>query len=330
MKALITGGAGFLGHHLVKTLLDNVGWDLTLIDRASNRFGLKRLEELGLLNDKRISLIRSDFATLDFESTMVDAGNFNFIFHLGAKTSVNESNVDPDAYLHSNVIGTQKILEFACRQSGLFIFVYISTNEVFGPGARGKAFAEWSPYNSQSIYAATKAAGEELVSAYSIQFGIPVLVVHAMNIFGERESPKRFIPQIVKSIIDNRPVPVYYHENTGIGGRAYLDARTFSDALLFLSTGIMDGSLKFQREKINIAGEEFITNDQLAVKISNLMGKPHKIKLVDYYSKHPGHILDSALDISKLRSLGWKPEMSFDDGLERTVSWWLSNQNWLS
>jgi dTDP-glucose 4,6-dehydratase len=328
MKVLITGGSGFLGHHLVKALLDNTNWDITIIDRASNRFGLKRLEELDVLNNKRVSLIRSDFATLDFASTMIGAGNFNFIFHLGAKTSVNESGINPDTYIHSNVVGTQKILEFACCQSQLISFIYVSTNEVFGPSVRGKAFAEWSPYNSQSIYAATKAAGEEIVLAYSIQFGVPVLVVHTMNIFGERESPERFIPQIVKSIIDNKAIPIYCDENLGMGGRTYLDVRAFSDALLFLSTGIMDDSLKFQREKINIAGEEFVTNDQLVMKISKIMGKPYNIELVNYYNKHSGHILNTSLDINILRSLGWRPQSSLDDGLERTVSWWLSNQNW--
>src|SRR5688500_7092744 len=129
----MTGGSGFLGHHLVKASLDNTDWDVTILDRASNRFGLQRLEELDILNNKRLSLIRSDFAAFDFDSTMIDAGHFDLIFHLGAKTLVNESGVNPDAYTHSNVVGTQKMLEFACRQSRLISFIYVSTNEVFGP-----------------------------------------------------------------------------------------------------------------------------------------------------------------------------------------------------
>ena len=328
MKALVTGGAGFLGHHLVQALLDNTDWGVTIVDRASNRFGLKRLEELDMLNNKRLSLIRSDFTTPDFASTMADSENFDFIFHMGAKASVNESAINPDAYIYSNVIGTQKILEFASHQKRLVSFIYVSSNEVFGPGIREKGFSEWSPYNSQSIYAATKAAGEELTLAYSIQFGLPVLVIHTMNVFGEREAPEKFIPQIIKSVMNKKAIQIYYQEKLGIGGKTYLDARSFSNALLFLSRGIIDGSLQFHREKINVAGEEFITNDQLAVKIAYMLGKPHEIELVDYYDKHSGHILDTALDISKLRSLGWKPESSFDDGLERTVSWWLANQNW--
>lgn len=330
MRALVTGGSGFLGHHLVQALLDNTDWDVNILDRASNRIGLKRLEEFDMLNNKRLSLIRSDFTTLDFASVMTDAENFDFIFHLGAKASVNESAVNPGAYIHSNVVGTQKMLEFASRQSRLLSFIYVSTNEVFGPGVRGEGFTEWSSYNSQSIYAATKAAGEELALAYSIQFGLPVLVVHTMNVFGERESPEKFIPQIVKSVSDEKAVPIYYQADLGIGGRTYLDARSFSNALLFLSAGIIDGSLHFQREKINIAGEEFITNDQLAMKVTQIMGKPYNIKLVDYYDKHPGHILNTALDISLLRSLGWRPQSSFDDGIERTVAWWLANPNWPS
>ena len=139
---------------------------------------------------------------------------------------------------------------------------------------------------------------------------------------------KPIIPQIINHVLNEKAIPIYYQEKFGIGGKTYLDVRSFSSALLFLSRGIIDGSLQFQREKVNIAGEEYITNDQLAAKISQLMGKPYKIKLVDYYDNHSGHILDSALDISKLLSLGWKPESSFDDGLERTISWWLSNQNW--
>jgi dTDP-glucose 4,6-dehydratase len=309
-------------------LLSDTDWTVTALDRASGHFGLKRLRDLGLLNNKRLTVIQTDFAASGFVESMKEQRDYDVIFHLGAKASVNESRLDPDAYLYSNIQGTQKMLDFALLQDSLKGFIYVSTNEVFGPGERDKAFSEWDSYNSQSVYAATKAAGEELCLAYSVQHKVNTLSVHTMNIFGERQPPEKFIPQIVKSLVSGHSIPVYYHGDTEAGSRTYLDVCSFSDALIFLAQKLISGSKELQRNKVNIAGSEFISNNALAEKIAGIIGLPYKLEWIDFYKNNPGHIPNSALSTRFLSQLGWRPLRDFDEGLKRTVTWWLNHLNW--
>jgi dTDP-glucose 4,6-dehydratase len=326
MKVLITGGFGFIGHHFVESLIKKTDWQILILDRASNKYSKKRKEDLRILDNKQVSYVNFDFATLNAYQTLLQYGDVDYIFHLGAKTEVNESLQIPNEYIHSNIIGTKELLDYALLQKNLKKFIYISTAEIFGPGKREKPFSEWSNYNCQSIYASTKAAGEELTLAYSSQAGIPVLIVHTMNVFGEREKPNKFIPQIIRSAIDNKTIPIYCKSDTGIGGRTYIDILSLIDALYFLLENSENLS---SREKINIAGDDFFTNQEFAEKICQILKKPINIEYKYFFDQNFGHIINTSLDTSKLHQLGWKNKKNISDDLERVVAWWIKNNDWL-
>jgi dTDP-glucose 4,6-dehydratase len=328
MKILITGGAGFVGHHFVEFLLNQRDCEVTVVDRASGKFGITRLKEIDALSNPRIKFYRQDFGKEDILNAQRINSEIDYIFHIGAKIASNEKDENSNNFINSNVVGTQQILELAIKQNNLKLFIYISTSEIFGPSKGNRLFKEWDPYNSQNIYAATKASGEELVLAYSIQHQIPSLIIHTMNLFGERQQPEKFIPSIVRNLINNQPIPVYRHEGI-IGTRTYLDVKELVYAIQFIINNSEYHQKRFIRQKINIAGTEILNNNELVEKIAGILGLPPLIEWREYYSVNPGHILHTALDTTQLSNLGWHQKQNLDTSLRRTVEWLIDNPSWL-
>jgi dTDP-glucose 4,6-dehydratase len=234
----------------------------------------------------------------------------------------------------SNVVGTYHVLEYALGVANLEKFVYFSTDEVFGTAPPGVFYNEWDNYNSRNPYAATKAGGEELVLSYATTYKLPVLIIHCMNLYGERQHPEKFIPKIVNCVLDGSTIPIHADKTkTQAGLRHYLHCRNMSDALLhLLQVGHIDtlGAHLSNRAKVNIVGEREVNNYELALWVSKIVGKPLHFEMVDYHTSRPGHDLRYALDGSFLKSLGWIPPVDFETSLERTVRWMLDNPRWLS
>ena len=325
MKILLTGGAGFIGHHVAEHFLRVTDARITFLDRLDCSGNLNRITEI---RDWDKHKRRCRFVFHDLRAPISDhlahqLGEHDVILHLAALTHVDRSIAEPLAAVQDNVLGTCHILEHARR--GVEKFVYFSTDEVFGPAPVGTAYREWDRYRSTNPYSATKAAGEELTLAYHNTYGVPALITHTMNVFGERQHPEKYIPGTIARVRDGELVKVHADSTrTHAGSRFYIHARNVADALLHLLRVSESG------EKYNIVGEVECDNLRLAQLIAESVGKPLYHEMVDFHSSRPGHDLRYALDGSKMKELGWQPKVSFEQSLQRVVEWSLSHPRWLN
>lgn len=325
-KIIITGGAGFVGHHVVEHFLKNTNWKIVIFDKLTySSRGLNRIRDIKAFDEKRVSFFSVDITREISEGVYKENKDANYILHLAAESHVDNSIKDPKPFVYSNVIGTMNILDFALKCDNLLKFNYFSTDEVFGPAPIGVNYKEWDRYNSTNPYSATKAGGEELSLAYMNTYGLPGFITHTMNIFGERQHPEKFIPMVIKKLRDDEVIYIHSDKDRKVSGsRFYIHARNLANALHFL----LDKSE--QREKYNIVGEKEISNLDLAKKIAEIMNKKLKYEMVDFHSSRPGHDLRYALDGSKMESIGWTVPMTIDESLKSTVLWTLENQDkWL-
>jgi len=322
MKILITGGAGFLGHHVIEHILKTTEHEIIIIDRLSYAStGFDRLKDIGAYENPRINIFTHDFTQPIVEELAREIGEPDFIIHLGAETHVDRSIKDPMPFVKSNVIGTVNMLEYAKTLPNLKKFLYFSTDEVFGDAPKGVAYKEWDRYNSRNPYAASKAAGEEFALAYANTYQVPVIITHCMNIFGERQHKEKYIPIVINKILTGETLQIHC-SNGNPASRSWIHARNVADAIMFL---LKNGE---NREKYNICGEEY-DNEQVANMIALLMKKKVNHELINYYSKRPGHDPRYFLDGTKLAELGWTPPKDFYASLEKTISWTLEHDRWL-
>lgn len=324
-KILITGGCGFVGHHIVEHFLKNTGLEIVIFDRLSYAsMGWQRLKEIGAFNNDRVHTFSIDISQHLSEGVKREVGDVDYILHLAAESHVDRSIENPEPFVMSNVIGTMRILDFARDLKNLKKIIYFSTDEVFGPAPEGIFYKEWDRYNCTNPYSATKAGGEELALAYANCYGIPINITHTMNVFGERQHPEKFIPMVIKKVLHGETI--YIHANkdkTKSGSRFYIHARNVANAMNFL---LNKG--KF-RQKYNIVGEKEVDNLTLAQFISQIIGKELKYELVDFHSSRPGHDLRYALDGSKMKTMGWNIPISFEESLRKTIEWTLKYPIWL-
>jgi dTDP-glucose 4,6-dehydratase len=200
-KVIVTGGCGFVGHHMVEHILKNTDWEVYVVDKLSySSFGYDRLRDISVYDDARVHTINHDFVEPVSAGILKELDGAKYFIHMAAESHVDNSIDDPVPFIRSNVLGTHYALE-AARSLQVEKFIYFSTDEVFGPAPKGVAYKEWDRYRSSNPYAATKAGGEELAIAYENTYGIPVIVTHTMNIFGERQHPEKFIPLAIRKIL---------------------------------------------------------------------------------------------------------------------------------
>lgn len=329
---MVTGGAGFIGHHVVEHLLRTTDHEVIVMDRLDCAGNLNRLVEIKDWDEhkKRVRWMWHDLKAPVSDQLAAQVGRVDVVLHLAASTHVDRSITDPAEFVYDNVVGTLNILEYVRKHlhyreySNFERFLYFSTDEVFGPAPPGVYYEEWSRYRSANPYSASKAGGEELCVAYENTYKIPILITHCMNVFGERQSPEKFIPSTISKVYKGEKVIVHADRSrTKPGSRFYIHARNVADALLFVLARGVPG------EKYNIVGEKEIDNLQLAQLIAKCVEKPLDYELVDFHSSRPGHDLRYALDGHRMASLGWKVPVAFEEGLARVVSWSLDNTRWL-
>jgi len=342
-RILITGGAGFFGHHFVEHVLKNTDWSIVVLDSLNYAsFGFDRLRDIGVYDNRRIErYVHNVVSPIDL-GLRRELGSFDYIIHAAAETHVDNSIKNPAPFVETNIIGTFRLLEYARSQDRLKKFVYFSTDEVFGPAKPynvekwlegdhtpdnlrlAHRYHEWDRFNPTNPYSATKAAGEDLVLAWANTYGLPVLVTHCMNIFGERQHPEKFIPLVIRKILAGEEILIHSSPDGKPGSRFYIHARNVSAAVLFMLKKV-----ESPREKYNITGEVEYDNEGLAFHIGAILGISPHARRVDFHSSRPGHDLRYALSGDKLATLGWKPPVNFDESLERTVNWFASNKRWL-
>jgi dTDP-glucose 4,6-dehydratase len=324
-RILITGGCGFIGHHVVEHYIKNTDHELVVLDKLTYAAcGFDRLRDISVFDTKRVRILTADFTRPLSVGLLKECGKIDYVVHLGAETHVDNSIKDPWPFVEANVIGTYNMLEFARKLDGLSMFLYFSTDEVFGPAPVGVSYKEWDRYNSTNPYAATKAGGEELCLSYATAFKLPVMVTHTMNVFGERQHPEKFIPLVINRCLSGEKVFIHSDASKTIPGtRFYIHARNVAAGMEFV---LEHGGT---REKYNIRGELEVNNLELAQKIARVVGKPLNFEMVDFHSSRPGHDLRYALDGSRLKDMGWQTPVEFDESLARTVRWFLKNDRWL-
>ncbi len=318
MRILITGGAGFIGHHVVEHVrMNRPDWDIVVLDGLTYAGVLERLHRW--CDDPQVRFIYHDFRATLQSSLLQQLGRVDVILHAGAETHVGRSLTSPSDFVSSNVVGTFNMLEAARQLEARFVLV--STDEVYGPAPEGMDFSEGAPHQPSNPYSATKAGAECLALAWEKSFGVPVTIGNSMNNFGERQHPEKFIPLALKAILEERTVQIHVGSDGTMGSRKWLHARNHADALMFLIDGKHTG-------QYHITGEER-TNLEIAQLIAEFAGKPLKYQLHNLHNSQPGHDLRYGLCDNKIRELGWKPPVSFLESLERTVKWTVAHQEWL-
>ena len=337
-RVLITGGAGFVAHHLIGQVIKNTDWEIVSLDRLDYSGNLNRLHDIMLTFDvetrKRVKIVHHDLKAELNPLICSEVGDVDYILHLAAGSHVDRSIDYPIEFVLDNVVGTCNILEFARTQKhNLERFVYFSTDEIFGPAPDGIKYKENDRYNSTNPYSATKAGGEELAVAFHNTYDLPIYITHTMNVFGERQHPEKFIPMCIKRARDGEVVTVHSDKTKTIAGsRHYIHAEDVASALLFL----LDHKGEFEPTwgnaicpKFNIVGSEELNNLELAQIIADAQNKELKYEMVDFHSSRPGHDLRYALSGDKMRELGWVPAKSVRERIAQVTQWTLANERWI-
>jgi dTDP-glucose 4,6-dehydratase len=309
---LVTGGAGFIGSHLVDALLVHPAARVTVLDRLSTGGSIANLEHH--VEDDRLTFVRGDVR----DGSVIDplVARADAVIHAAAETHVDRSIDAPDEFLSTNVIGTRVVLE-ACAEHATPMLM-ISTDEVYGAGdPEGGTFDEDAPLRPRSPYAASKAAADLLCAAWVTTYGVPVIVVRGTNAFGPRQI-ERVVPTFAINALEGRPVPVYAE---GRQRREFLSVEDWvAAALTVLERGEV-GTV------YNIGGGQELENLDLARRICAFAGAPES--LIRFVTDRPGHDFRYGVGSSRLRALGWSPQVPFDEALATTVRWYADHLDWL-
>ncbi|HEY4512260.1 MAG TPA: GDP-mannose 4,6-dehydratase [Candidatus Paceibacterota bacterium] len=328
-KVLITGGAGFIGHHLVDYILEKTDWEIVSLDRLDMSGNLNRLADLPTWNAQknRVKIIWHDLKATLNEFTVKAIGEVDYIIHLAASSHVDRSIEDPLSFIMDNVVGTTNLLNYARTLKSLKKFINFSTDEVFGPASLGYAHKETDSHRPSNPYSASKSGQGAIGYSFFITYSLPVITTYTMNNFGERQHPEKLIPKTIRSVLNGTPMPIFSEFNSegklvAVGSRYWLHCKNTASAVLFLLEKGVGG------EEYNVIGFDEMTNLQIAEKVAAIIGKPLITDYVDFHGTRPGHDMRYALDGTKMKNLGWKPEVTFEESLKNTVLFAVNNPNW--
>jgi len=313
VEVLVTGGAGFIGSNFVRyALRQHQDWRVTTLDKLT--YAGRRENLLDVIDHPRHAFVHGDIADGPVSSPLVEQSEL--VVHFAAETHVDRSIMAAGDFIRTDVEGTFVILEAARRAKSLRRFVQISTDEVYGSVATG-ASRETDELKPRNPYAASKAGADRLAYSYWATYNVPVVITRASNNYGPYQFPEKVIPLFVTNAIDDIPVPLY---GDGRNVRDWLHVEDHCRAIDLLIEGGADG------EVYNIGGGNDVMNVDLTKRILGSLGKP--ISLIKPVADRPGHDRRYCLDTSKLRSLGWAPEIAFEQGLRDTVDWYRGNEWW--
>jgi len=338
---LITGAAGFVGHHTLAFMLKNTDFNFIATDSFKHKGTSARLRSVfeEIPNSvKRVKVITHDLTTPIDLVTKSEFGKINFILNIASESHVDRSISEPREFILNNTNLILTMLELARVSDNLKLFIQMSTDEVYGPAIDGHNHNEWETHLPSNPYSASKASQEDICYSYWRTFGIPLVITNTMNIIGERQDTEKFIPLTIRNIVKNLPVSVHSQKISNnhwkSGSRYYLHARNQADALKFIIEKSFQLNTKYEKsdkvmEKFNIVGEKEVSNEELVHLISEIMDTKPIINFTDFHSARPGHDLRYALNGNKINTLGWKPPVPFEESLKRTVRWYIDNPSWL-
>ena len=337
MRILVTGGAGFIGSHVIKKLLErqeNVVFNIDKLGYASNPYILDELiKQNSSISTNQYKFLNIDLASKTDTEKAVEQSKPNLIMHLAAESHVDRSIDGPEEFIKSNIVGTFNLLESARKfwstlnsdDKKNFRFHHISTDEVFGSLGELGSFSEETPYDPRSPYSASKASSDHLVKAWFHTYKLPIVLTNCSNNYGPLQFPEKLIPLVIFKAFQNKKIPIY---GDGLNIRDWLFIDDHVDALLLVAEKGLVG------ESYCIGGNGEKSNKEVVLKICEIMDKkfpfkaPHK-NLIEFVKDRPGHDKRYSINPSKIiKNLGWKAKHTFDEGIEETVDWYLNNIDW--
>src|SRR5215208_1976888 len=317
MQILVTGAAGFIGsnfvHYWVERHPDDHVVALDLLTYAGNRASLDDVEQ-------QIDFVEGDIADLELGRRLLEQYDLDVLVNFAAESHNSLAVVDPRRFFHTNVIGTQTLLEAAREVGGLRRFHHVSTCEVYGdlPLDSEETFSEESPYRPRTPYNASKAGADHAMRAYHETFGIPISITNCSNNYGPYQFPEKVIPLFVTNALDDEPLPMYASTQNK---REWLHVRDHCRAIELVLESERAG------ETYNVGSGMEASIEEIADLVLDLTAKPESLKTL--VPDRPGHDRRYLLDSSKLRAeLGWEPEISWESGLRETVEWYAANRGW--
>jgi len=318
-RLLVTGGAGFIGSAFIRYALKNAlkAEQVVNLDLLTYAADLKHLKEIE--NDRRYLFVQGDIRDGRLVEELLRKHAIDTLVHFAAETHVDRSIEDAVPFLRTNVLGTQVLLE-AARQASCPLFVHISTDEVYGSAGPGQSFREDAPLNPGSPYSASKAAADHLVMAYANTYRLPVVILRCTNNYGPYQFPEKLIPLMIAQALEEKSLPVY---GDGLHERDWLYVEDYCRAIEVVLDRGQPGEI------YNVGSGAPQPNLSVVGTILRVLGKPES--LVRHVEDRPGHDRRYALDSTKIRgALGWQPEVTFEEGIQKTVDWYRKNTGWLA
>lgn len=319
MTIIVTGGAGFIGANFIHYMLENYQeYRIICLDKLTYAGNLSSLATV--IDNPRFRFVRADICDKEAVERLFEEENPNIVVNFAAESHVDRSIENPQVFLETNIIGTSVLMD-ACRTYGIQRFHQVSTDEVYGDLPLDRPdlfFTEETPIHTSSPYSSSKAGADLLVLAYYRTYGLPVTISRCSNNYGPHHFPEKLIPLMIVNALNNKPLPVY---GEGINIRDWLYVEDHCKAIDLI---IHKGRLG---EVYNIGGHNEMRNIDIVKLICKHLNKPES--LITFVRDRKGHDLRYAIDPTKIHNeLGWLPETKFEDGIVKTIEWYLSNRTW--
>lgn len=333
-RVLITGIGGSIGVHVLRHIMVNTDWEVVGIDSFRHVGLTDRITRVMAKHPEtkpRLSIFTHDLRAPISLMLRKQMGHVDYIINLASMPDVAASIIDPLYTIRANTEIMMTMLEYA-RDVGCDAFLHVSTDEVYGQSDGKYYHREWDPIMPSSPYSASKAAQEAYAFAYWRTYNTPVIIVNLMNNFAEMQSPFKFPSIVIRKVTRGETVTIH-GSATEVGTRFYIHSRNSADAMLFIlrhgaphshTEGAVD-----RPDRYNVVGSRWVSNLELAHMIAGYIGKPLKYQYEDFAKTRPGHDFHYGLDGRKLDAMGWKPPVSFEVSLQRTVEWYGRNPEWL-
>lgn len=319
MKIIVTGGAGFIGGNFVHYMINKYNnYKIICLDALTYAGNIETLEPV--MDKENFMFVKGDIADRNLVYNLFENEKPDIVVNFAAESHVDRSIDNPEIFLRTNVIGTSVLLD-ACHNYGIKRYHQVSTDEVYGDLPLDKTelfFTEDTPIHTSSPYSASKASADLLVQAYGRTYKLPVTISRCSNNYGPYHFPEKLIPLVIANVLNDKPVPVY---GKGENVRDWLYVEDHCRAIDMIIHKGKEGEI------YNIGGHNERTNLQVVKTIINSLGKSED--LISYVTDRPGHDMRYAIDPTKIKNeLGWEPETYFDDGIKKTIKWYLDNKKW--